>query len=63
MSNIIEINNLQKKYGHKEVLKGLNLTISSGQIVGLLGPNGCGKTTLLKTIVGLIKDYKGTIFR
>lgn len=52
---------MKKKYGNKEVLKGLNLTISSGQIVGLLGPNGCGKTTLIKTIVGLIKDYKGTI--
>ena len=61
MNNIIEIKQLEKKYGHKEVLKGLNLTISSGQIVGLLGPNGCGKTTLIKTIVGLIKDYKGTI--
>lgn len=61
MNNIIEIKQLEKKYGNKEVLKGLNLTISSGQIVGLLGPNGCGKTTLIKTIVGLIKDYKGTI--
>ena len=61
MNNIIEIKQLEKKYGNKEVLKGLNLTISSGQIVGLLGPNGCGKTTLIKTIVGLIKYYKGTI--
>ena len=61
MNNIIEIKQLEKKYGNKEVLKGLNLTISSGQIVGLLGPNGCGKTTLIKTIVGLIKDYKGNI--
>lgn len=61
MNNIIEIKELEKKYGNKEVLKGLNLTIGSGQIVGLLGPNGCGKTTLLKTIVGLIKDYKGTV--
>ena len=61
MNNIIEIKNLQKKYGNKEVLKELNVTISSGQIVGLLGPNGCGKTTLLKTIVGLIKDYTGSI--
>ncbi|NDO47505.1 ABC transporter ATP-binding protein [Clostridium sp. MD294] len=60
-NNIIEIKQLEKKYGNKEVLKGLNLTINSGQIVGLLGPNGCGKTTLLKTIVGLIKDYKGTV--
>ncbi len=59
--NIVEIKGLQKKYGKKEVLKGLDLTISSGQIVGLLGPNGCGKTTLLKTIVGLIKDYDGTV--
>jgi len=61
MNNIVEIKQLEKKYGNKEVLKGLNLTIASGQIVGLLGPNGCGKTTLIKTIVGLIKDYKGTI--
>lgn len=61
MNNIVEIKQLEKKYGNKEVLKGLNLTISSGQIVGLLGPNGCGKTTLIKTIVGLIKDYKGSV--
>ena len=61
MNNIVEIKQLEKKYGNKEVLKGLNLTIASGQIVGLLGPNGCGKTTLIKTIVGLIKDYKGSV--
>ena len=61
MSNIVEIKGLQKKYGKKEVLKGLDLNIASGQIVGLLGPNGCGKTTLLKTIVGLIKDYTGNV--
>ena len=54
---ILEIKNLQKKYGKKEVLKRLNLKVNAGQIIGLLGPNGSGKTTLMKIIVGLIQDY------
>ena len=58
---ILEIKNLQKKYGKKEVLKGLNLKVNAGQIIGLLGPNGSGKTTLMKIIVGLIQDYTGDV--
>lgn len=61
MSDIVNITDLNKKYGKKQVLEKLNLTIHSGQIVGLLGPNGCGKTTLLKIMTGLIKDYTGTV--
>lgn len=59
--NIVEVSNLQKKYGKKEVLNNINFTIPEGQIVGLLGPNGSGKTTLIKAMNGLIQDYKGII--
>jgi ABC-2 type transport system ATP-binding protein len=58
---IIEINRLNKSYGSHVVLNNLTLSLESGQIVGLLGPNGCGKTTLLKILAGLISDYQGDI--
>ena len=61
MSNIVEIKNLSKNYNKKEVLKNINLNIAEGQIVGLFGPNWSGKTTLLKTIAGLLKEYSGEI--
>jgi len=59
MENIIEVKDLRKGYGKKEVLKGLNFNIEEGQIIGLLGPNGSGKTTLFKILTGLLQDYKG----
>lgn len=61
MSNIVTIDNLTKSYGRKVVLSKLSLTIASGRIIGLLGENGVGKTTLLKIIADLIKPDKGTI--
>ncbi|UTY40090.1 ABC transporter ATP-binding protein [Allocoprobacillus halotolerans] len=61
MSTLIEIHNLNKKYGKKQVLKDVNLTLNGGQIVGLLGPNGSGKTTLIKVLNGLLKDFQGQI--
>lgn len=61
MENLINISQLYKSYGSNEVLKGISFTANSGQIIGLLGPNGCGKTTLIKILTGLIKDYKGTV--
>jgi ABC-2 type transport system ATP-binding protein len=59
---ILEIKELSKSYKKGEkVLDSLNLTIPKGKIIGLLGPNGCGKTTLLKMISGLLIPDSGTI--
>ena len=58
---MIKITGLSKSYSKKVALNNINLEIKSGTIVGLLGPNGCGKTTLIKTIAGLIRDYEGTV--
>ncbi len=61
MSNIIEINALHKSYGARKVLENVSLSLESGTIVGLLGPNGCGKTSMIKIIAGLIQDYEGQV--
>ena len=58
---LLEIKNLSKSYDNKEVLKNINLNISSGKIVGLLGKNGVGKTTLIKIINDLLVPTGGEI--
>jgi phospholipid/cholesterol/gamma-HCH transport system ATP-binding protein len=59
---MIKIINLKKRFGEKEVLKGLNLEIKDGHTTVIIGPSGCGKTVLLKHIVGLLKPDEGEIF-
>ena len=58
---MIQINNLNKKFGKLTVLDGLNLDIASGGIFAILGPNGSGKTTLIKSILGMVIPDKGDI--
>ena len=60
--NILECKNLSKSYKkHTPVLENLNIEIPEGRIVGLLGPNGCGKSTLMKLISGLLQADSGEI--
>jgi len=61
MDPIISIRNLVKYYGSKEVLKGINLDIYPGQVIGYIGPNGAGKSTTVKILCGLISDYEGDV--
>ncbi len=61
MAKIINVSSLKKSYGKKVVLDDINFSIEEGSIVGLLGPNGCGKTTLIKILTGLIKDHEGIV--
>ena len=57
----LEISNLQKIFGIFEAVKKINFSISENQTVALLGPNGCGKTTTIAMILGLITPTSGTI--
>ena len=59
--NAIEINNLNKKYGSTLAVKNINFKIKKGSIIGLLGPNGCGKSTTIGMMLGLIKPTMGEV--
>ncbi|WJJ96830.1 ABC transporter ATP-binding protein [Algibacter luteus] len=58
---MVEITNLFKKFGKNDVLNGINLSIKEGGIFAVLGPNGSGKTTIIKTILGMVIPDEGTI--
>ena len=59
--SIISVRNLSKSYGSKKVLDGVSFDLERGHIIGLLGPNGSGKTSLIKIFTGLINDYTGEV--
>ena len=61
MTNSIEVISLSKSYKSKEAVNNINFKINENEIVGLLGPNGCGKTTTIGMILGLLKPTSGKI--
>ena len=61
MSNILEIKDLQVRYGGIEAVKGISLEVPEGEIVTLIGANGAGKSSTLRTISGLVKPAAGSI--
>ena len=60
-NNILKLEKLSLKFGKKVILDNLNFELNQGQILGLLGPNGVGKSTIFNLIIGLIKPDFGSI--
>lgn len=60
-NTVLYVDQVRKSYGKKRVLKNISFSIEKGKIVGFLGPNGCGKTTLVKLINGLMPVTDGVI--
>jgi len=58
---MIQIQNISKTFGRIEVLQNVNLSFGKGQCIALIGPNGCGKTTLIKSILGMVIPSHGNI--
>ena len=61
-SEALRIDNLSSGYGARRVIKDLSMVIEEGSVVGIIGPNGHGKSTLVKTISGLISNMEGKIY-
>jgi branched-chain amino acid transport system ATP-binding protein len=59
---LIELKNIHVSYGNIKVLKGISLYVNAGEIVAIMGPNGCGKTTTIKSLFGIAPIEKGSLF-
>jgi len=60
-NKILEVNNVFSGYGEIEILHGVSIDVYENEIVTIIGPNGCGKSTLMKTIFGLLRPTSGSI--
>ncbi len=58
---LLEASNVVAGYGETEILHGVSVTVNAGEIVTIIGPNGCGKSTLMKAIVGLVRIKAGAV--
>ncbi len=58
---VIKVDNITKKFGDKEVIKGITFDVVEGEIFGFLGPNGAGKTTIVKMLNGIISPTSGLL--
>jgi phospholipid/cholesterol/gamma-HCH transport system ATP-binding protein len=61
MENLVEIKDVNFKYDVRPVLKGINMTVPRGKIVAIMGLSGCGKTTILRMIAGVLRPQTGTV--
>ena len=59
---VLQLNNVESAYGPIRAIRGVSLSVKRGQIAAVLGSNGAGKTTVLKTISGILDPRKGTVF-
>lgn len=59
--NVLEVTDVRKHLGKREIIKGISFNVNEGEIFGFLGPNGAGKTTTIRMLVGLITPNKGSI--
>jgi len=57
--SVIQLKNVWKQYGKNAALRGIDLSVDAGQIIGYIGPNGAGKSTTIKILTGLIADFDG----
>lgn len=62
MSRVLDVRNLEGGYGAVQILYGIDLYVEEGEFVTIIGPNGCGKSTLIKTIFGIATYYSGEVF-
>jgi len=58
---VLEVENLSFSYGSKQILKDINLKIRAGEYISIIGPNGVGKSTLLKSIIRIVRGFSGSI--
>ena len=61
MSRVLDITNLEGGYGSVQILHGIDMYVDEGEFVTIIGPNGCGKSTLIKTIFGIATYYSGGV--
>ena len=58
---LLEASDIVAGYGQTEILHGVSVTVDAGEMVTIIGPNGCGKSTLMKAIVGLVRAWSGSV--